>query len=161
MLARAGRTDLGELRRVDDALKWQVLAGGKIAQASVHWSGDTDDPSLANPASLGHLAGALSLMGDHIRAKQTFALAIANLDFGRHLSRAVVPRLLLTPTRDLAALIAMTAEAGEAQITADLVDRLQRPSVQRRSAQHAGEGMAAVAAHALNKDNTNAAAGLQ
>ena len=160
VLARAGRTDLGELRRVDDALKWQVLAGGKIAQASVHWSGDTDDPSLANPASLGHLAGALSLMGDHIRAKQTFALAIANLDFGRTYPERWFHVIYATPTRDLAALIAMTAEAGEAQITSSLVDRLRGLRVSGEAPNTQEKAWLLMAVHALNKDNTNATAGL-
>jgi len=127
VLARAGRADLGELRRIHDALVWQGT-GERITVASVHWSGDKHDDSIADPLSLGYLAGALALMHDHPRAMQTFALASANLD--KEAYQNIYPHwwfdiFYSTPVRDRAALAAIAAEAGEADTATALIQRLR------------------------------------
>ncbi len=51
VLARAGRADLGELRRMHDALSWGNNAGGKVVRASVHWTNNNGNDSLADPSA--------------------------------------------------------------------------------------------------------------
>jgi alpha-2-macroglobulin len=126
VLARAGRADLGELRRMHDALVWQG-SGERITVASVRWSNDKRADSIADPLSLGYLAGALALMHDHARAMQSFALASANLDKDAY--RDVYPHwwfdtFYSTPVRDRAALAAIAAEAGETDAAMALIQRL-------------------------------------
>ena len=127
VLARAGRADLGELRRMHDALVWQST-GDHITVASVHWSNGRTNDSLADPLSLGYLAGALALMHDHARAIQTFALASANLDKDAY--EHIYPHwwfdiFYSTPVRDRAALAAIAAEAGETETATALIQRLR------------------------------------
>ncbi|HWE72795.1 MAG TPA: alpha-2-macroglobulin [Stellaceae bacterium] len=127
VLARAGRADLGELRRMHDALVWQGTADD-ITAASVHWSGGRTNDTVADPMSLGYLAGALALMHDHARAMQTFALASANLDNDAY--EHLYPHwwfdiFYATPIRDRAALAAIAAEAGETDTAVALIQHLR------------------------------------
>lgn len=157
VLARAGRADIGELRRAHDAASWQVGAGKTIAPASVHWQQQrgANDDSLAEPLSLGHLAGALSLMGDRARANNAFALAIANLEVKQY-PRWWFDYAYYSTTRDLAGLIAVSAEIGDQKMTAALIDRLTASphSAERLNTQEKAWLLAA--AHALNKGGSAA-----
>ena len=148
VLARAGRAEVGELRRLHDTAQW-ATAAGKIVPASVRWSSDGD--SLAPPLSLGQLAGGLLLLGDHARARSAFALAIANLD------AATPPRwwaneYYYTPIRDLAGLIAVAAESGDAATTAALLDRFRALSPKADELNTQDKAWLLAAAHALNSE---------
>jgi alpha-2-macroglobulin len=151
VLARAGRADIGELRRMHDTAQWAVLANGAISPASVHWGQGQGDDSLAAPLSLGHLAGALSLMGDHARAHSAFALALANLELQRY-PNWWFHHLYYSETRDMAGLIAVAAESGEAQTAATLLDRFGGRSLSAESLNTQEKASLLAAAHALSTD---------
>ena len=155
VLARAGRADLGDLRRMHDALAWGSNPEGKVLPASVHWINDSGSDSLADPLSLGYLAGALSLMNDRARAIQTFALASANLDFDYYAK--LYPRwwfsvFYSTPTRDLAALAAIAAESAETQLATSLIEQLRgtHQNIEHLNTQE--KAWLLRAAHAVNKE---------
>ena len=155
LLARAGRADLGELRRMHDALSWGSDTDGKVVPASVRWINNNGNDSLADPVSLGYLAGALSLMNDRARAIQTFALASANLDFDYY--ARLYPRwwfidFYSTPTRDFAALAAIAAESGETQLAATLIERLRGTPQNIEHLNTQEKAWLLRAAHALNKE---------
>ena len=150
VLARAGRAEIGELRRLHDTAQWATVAG-QIVPASVHWRGDGADDGLALPLSLGQLAGGLLLMGDRARAHSAFAFAIANLDAASY-PRWWFDDAYYTRTRDLAGLIAIAAETGDAASAAALLDRFRAlsPSADRLNTQEKAWLLAA--AHALSTD---------
>ena len=131
VLARAGRADLGELRRLHDALIWGT-SGNQVKAATVRWTKGKDRDGYADPLSLGYLAGALALMGDHARSLQTFALASANLDVEAY--KKIYPAwwfgvFYSTPPRDRAALAAIAAESGETDTAMRLIDRFRNIDV--------------------------------
>ena len=148
VLARAGRAEIGELRRLHDGAQWSTQADA-IVPASVYWRNTGD--SLAPPLSLAQLAGGLLLMGDHARAHSAFALAIANLD-SHDYPRWWADEYYYTPTRDLAGLIAVAAESGDTATATALLDRFRalRPRAEQLNTQEKAWLLAA--AHALNAD---------
>ena len=155
VLARAGRADLGELRRMHDALVWQGN-GERITVASAHWSNDKRADDIADPLSLGYLAGALALMHDHPRAMQTFVLASANLDKDAY--RNIYPHwwfdiFYATPVRDSAALAAIAAEAGEGETASTLIQRLGTVDVSADHLNTQEKAWLLRAAFALGKDS--------
>jgi alpha-2-macroglobulin len=148
VLARGGRAEIGELRRLHDAAQWSTDAG-RVVPASVYWRNDGED--LAPPLSLGQLAGGLLLLGDRARAHSAFALALANLDAASH-PRWWSNEYYYTPVRDLAGLIAVAAESGDTPTAAALLDRFRAlsPSADQLNTQEKTWLLAA--AHALNTD---------
>ncbi|HTH97703.1 MAG TPA: alpha-2-macroglobulin [Stellaceae bacterium] len=163
VLARTGRADIGLLRRLHDAITGQettrgmvngvVLANGKTIK-SYNWGEGTGGDSageLAEPLALGHLAGALALMGDHARAGHAFAMAEANLDV------TDIPRwwfyyAYYTHRRDLAGLIAISAEAGDSAVNTALVARFKDEKWALDDLNTQDKAWLLLAAHALNKD---------
>jgi hypothetical protein len=155
VLARAGRADLGELRRMHDALVWQST-GDRVTVASVHWSNAKDSDSIADPLSLGYLAGALALMHDHARAMQTFALASANLDNDAY--QTIYPHwwfyiFYSTPMRDRAALAAIAAEAGETDTATVLIRQVGNVDAYADHVNTQEKAWLLRAAFALNKNS--------
>jgi uncharacterized protein YfaS (alpha-2-macroglobulin family) len=149
LLARGGRADIGEIRRLHDAA---AGASHIDPQASlVRWRAGGDD-QLAQPLSLGQLAGALTLMGDRARGHQSFAMAIAALDRPASYPRWWFDFSYYSKTRDLAGLIAVAAEIGDDHVATVLLDRFRALdlSVDRLNTQE--KAWLLVAAHALNKD---------
>ena len=162
VLAHAGRADLGDLRRMHDAIVWGSAADGQVARASVLWNNDRRSNDFADPLSLGYLAGALALMGDHGRAVQTFALADANatdLDLNVYYRR--YPRwwfddFYATPIRDVAGLAAIAAESGERKLATDLVAQLARMPMRIDTLNTQEKAWLLRAAHALSAAGTSA-----
>ena len=152
VLARAGRADLGELRRAHDAMSWSTGPDRQIAPASVYWSRRQNDDGLAQPLSLGQLAGALSLMGDRARARNALALAIANLEIRDRYPRWWFDYTYYSGLRDLSGLIAISAEIGDSKTAQTLIERLKAlaPSAERLNTQEKAWLLAA--AHAFNAD---------
>jgi alpha-2-macroglobulin len=152
VLARSRRADIGELRRLHDNVGLE-MSGDRIVPASVNWRQNGGRDTLASALSLGHLAGALSLMGDRARAQHAMALAIANLDIAD-------PPLwwryyaYYSGWRDLAGLIAVAAEIGDRQIAATLIERLKNlgPDPERLNTQDKAWLLAA--AHALSRNES-------
>jgi alpha-2-macroglobulin len=148
VLARAGRAEIGELRRLHDGAQWSTEAG-RIVPASVYWRNEGN--TLAPPLSLGQLAGGLLLMGDHARAHSAFALAIANLDAASY-PRWWADQYYYTPTRDLAGLIAVAAESGDTATAAALLARFRALSPRAEQLNTQEKAWLLAAAHALNTD---------
>ncbi len=144
VLARLGRADLGDLRRTHDDVAF-VSKDGFSA-----WRNGDD---TLEPLALGHLAGALSLMGDHARAADAFQKALENLG---NIDARSWPAWWFdwsysTPLRDTAGLIAIAADTGQEDVLKPLLDRLSRadPDPARLNTQEQASLLAA--AHALNK----------
>lgn len=149
VLARNGRADIGEIRRIHDAAE---QASRLEPRASlIQWHAGGDD-ALAQPLSLGHLAGALSLMGDHARSRDAFALAIAALDVPRY-PRWWFDFAYFSQARDLAGLIAVAAEIGDDRSLAALVDRFRSLQLSAGQLNTQEKAWLLAAAHAMNKDN--------
>ena len=148
VLARAGRADLGEIRRLHDA----VAEASRLSpqQTLIRWRNGGEE-ALAEPLSLGQLAGALSLMGDRARARDAFGMAVAALDMPRY------PRWWFdfdyySGARDLAGLIAVAAEIGDEQTAAALVDRFRGLSLSADRLNTQEKAWLLAAAHVLSQD---------
>jgi uncharacterized protein YfaS (alpha-2-macroglobulin family) len=140
VLARTNRVDPSRLRLLAGELAWQ---GGS---APTHVSWRNVDP--ASPLSLAQLAGAQSLMGMATASKQTFALAMANLD------DVAAPdwwynAFFWSPLRDKAGVLAVAAETGHDTVVASLLQRLgaDRPDPEAMSTQE--KAWLLMAAHEL------------
>ncbi len=118
VLTRAGRPDLGTMRREHDTLSVVEPRHGEPSFAA--WS-DTNE--VAAPLSLAHLAGALSLMQDHARAHDTFRLAVDNLGATRDGRPGWGDWGYWSYVRDLAGLVAISADSGEDAIAQSLIDQ--------------------------------------
>jgi alpha-2-macroglobulin len=120
----------------------------------VRWTKGKDRDGYADPLSLGYLAGALALMGDHARSLQTFALASANLDADAYAK--IYPAwwfgvFYSTPNRDRAALAAIAAESGETDAALRLIDRFRTIDVGADKLNTQEKAWLLRAAFALNK----------
>ncbi len=143
VLARLGRADIGDLRRLHDATLAHVLVGGNDL-----WGTGGD---VLEPLALGQMAGAFSLMGDRARADDTFRMAIVNLawndwplwwfdwSYGSHV-------------RDAAGLIAIAAETGQEAATKTLLDEFAGLSHDGRYLNTQEQAQLLSAAYALNKN---------
>ncbi|MEM9495120.1 MAG: alpha-2-macroglobulin [Pseudomonadota bacterium] len=103
VLARAGRADLSDLRYFHDAL----LA---------------DTPS---PLAKAHIGAALAMMGDRARAKSAFDQAIETLGWNN------TGDYYQSPLRDVAGVLALAAETGQAgliePLSEDLLEVMKEP----------------------------------
>jgi uncharacterized protein YfaS (alpha-2-macroglobulin family) len=143
VLARLGRADIGDLRRLHDATLSRHLVGNYDL-----WGVGND---VLEPLALGQMAGAFSLMGDRSRADDTFHMAITNLawndwplwwfdwSYGSHL-------------RDAAGLIAIAAETGQEAVTKTLLDSVAGMSHDARTLNTQEQAQLLSAAYALNKN---------
>ena len=145
VLTRAGRPDLGTMRREDDAL----ASTGSSGPTVVAWSG-SDDP--AGALSLAHLAGALSLMGEHERAHATFREAVANLGATRSGRPVWWDWTYWSYVRDLSELVAIAADSGEDALAQSLVDQFGKLDLTAPSLSTQEAASLLSAAHALNRD---------
>jgi len=142
VLARLGRADLGDLRRLHDTIQHQTaemtnlwLAGGN---------------NVIEPLALGQMAGAFSLMGDRSRAEDTFRMALDNLaardwpiwwfdwSYGSHL-------------RDVAGLLSIAAETNQPAMTKQLLDIYDQEKRDPASLNTQEQAALLSAAYALNK----------
>jgi alpha-2-macroglobulin len=144
VLARTGRADIGELRRWRDT----VLRQHMVARAGFWMSGE--DKDVFEPLSLGHIAGALALMGDRARADDTFRMAIDNLGY-REWPGWWFYYLYATPTRDIAGLLAIAADVDMPPVVQQLTGRLHSEKFDPRWLDTQSTAALLSAAHALNK----------
>ena len=142
VLARLGRADLGDLRRLHDTVKRQYDHGLDI------WLAGGND--VIEPLALGQMAGAFSLMGDHARADNAFHMAIDNLAV-RDWPLWWFDWSYGSRFRDAAGLIAVAAETGHNDAVKTLLDRFS--TITRDPTQLNTQEQASLlsAAHALNK----------
>ena len=142
VLARLGRADLGDLRRLHDTVKRRYDHGLDI------WLAGGSD--VIEPLALGQMAGAFSLMGDHARADNAFRMAIDNLEV-RDWPLWWFDWSYGSRLRDAAGLIAVAAETGRQDTVKTLLDRFS--AIPRNPGQLNTQEQAALlsAAHALNK----------
>lgn len=146
VLARAGRPDAPRLRRLHDG----IADADPEAKTVSYWdSGNNAD--LAQPLSLGHLGGALSLIGDRARSHDSFARAIANLGV-RHFPGWWWFWSYYSEVRDTAALLAVAAESGATADARTLRQHLAglHPATPDLNSQE--KAWILLAAHALNAD---------
>ncbi len=142
VLARLGRADLGDLRRLHDTLQRRAGGSDRI------WLTGGDD--AIEPLALGQMAGAFSLMGDHPRASDTFRMAIDNLAL-REWPNWWFDWSYASPLRDTAGLIAVAAETGQQDVLAPLLDHFTRQGRDPASFNTQEQAALLSAAHALNK----------
>jgi alpha-2-macroglobulin len=142
VLARLGRADLGDLRRLHDTVQLRVGGNGRIWLAS----GNEE----LEPLALGQMAGAFSLMGDHPRAHDAFHMAIDNLTL-HDWPRWWFDWSYASPLRDVAGLIAVAAETGQDDALAPLLNRFGQVRRDPASLNTQEQAALLAAAHALNK----------
>ena len=150
VLARAGRADIGTIRRIHDTAR--TASRLEPQRTLIRWR-DKGDNVLAQPLSLGQLAGALSLMGDRARGKEAFTMAIAALDVVRY-PRWWFDLAYYSKARDIAGLIAVAAEIGDDQTAATLTQRLSDMKLSADKLNTQDKAWLLAAAHALNTDNS-------
>ncbi len=151
VLAREGRADIGELRRLADQIGHRHLAAARRNVAPVYWRpDDKGEDSLAEPLSLGHLAAALALMGDRPRANDALAAAVGNIGL-KTFPLWWFYAAYYSEVRDLAGLIAIAAEMGDDKVTADLIGRLHDLSVPNDDLNTQDKAALLGAVHALNR----------
>lgn len=148
VLARSGRADIGELRRLHDTAK---LA----SRVAVRWRAGGDE-TLAEPLSLGHLAGALSLMGDRARGHDAMAMAILALDTV-HYPAWWLDFGYYSKARDLSGLIAVAAALGDDRTASLLADRLRALPLSAADLNTQDKAWLLAAAHALGQDSAGRA----
>jgi uncharacterized protein YfaS (alpha-2-macroglobulin family) len=149
LLAKAGRIEIGDVRYLHDTLVSTAPAGTAAKTFAVSWGG-SDQKEAATPLALGHLAGALAILGDKARAEDTFRLAIEQINVHRW-SNWWGWWSYWTELRDIAGLISIAAEINDLPKAAALVDRLKslRLDSDHLSTQEKAQLLAA--AHALSK----------
>jgi uncharacterized protein YfaS (alpha-2-macroglobulin family) len=141
VLARLGRADLGDLRRLQDTLTHRVAGDTHV------WFAGLD--TALEPLALGQMAGAFALMGDHARAKTAFQMAIDNLALsdwpGWWFDWSYGTRL-----RDEAGLLSVAAETGQEEFVKPLLDRFGSLSYDRGALNTQEQASLLSAAHALS-----------
>ncbi|HLJ62581.1 MAG TPA: alpha-2-macroglobulin family protein, partial [Stellaceae bacterium] len=147
VLARAGQVDPAKLRYAHDTIDLAPRTGSTIPVS--YWHGKIDEPRLAEPLSLGQLAGALSLIGDKARARASFDRAVGNLALTK-LPYWWYYNTYYSEIRDLAGLIAISAEIGDQARTASLIQRLKDQSLTANQLTTQEKAWLLAAAHALN-----------
>jgi uncharacterized protein YfaS (alpha-2-macroglobulin family) len=154
VLARTGRADIGELRRWHDTMVHVNDDGVRYWNSTPvnfrrHRRGE-DGEAIFEPLGLGHLAGALALMGDRPRAEDTFRMAIQNLGY-RDFPVWWFDYLYASPTRDIAGLLAIAADVDVQPVTEQLLARLHSTQFDARALDTQATASLLSAAHALNK----------
>ncbi len=97
-----------------------VLAkGGRGDLARLRWWHDIQLKSEPSPLAKAQIGAGLSIMGDHARGRSGFRQAIAALGYRQD------DDWYQSPLRDLAAIIALAYESGEADIARGLQSRLE------------------------------------
>ena len=141
VLARLGRADMGDMRRLQDTVKQRVSYGANL------WLTDED---VLEPLALGQIGGAFSLMSDRSRADDAFRMAVDNLDVH------VWPHWWFdwsysSRLRDIAGLIGVAAESGQERVLHALLDRFALERRDPASLNTQEQAALLSAAHALNK----------
>jgi uncharacterized protein YfaS (alpha-2-macroglobulin family) len=143
ILARTGRADIGELRRLNDTLASRQVAG------NTYWLAGNE--GIIEPLALGHLAGALSLMGDRPRATDAMQKAIANLD-NHDWPVWWFDWLYASPARDEAGLIAVATDIGNDDAAGKLMHILEDLKFSQEYLNTMDKASLLQAAHRLSKE---------
>lgn len=162
VLARAGHADIGLLRRLHDTMIWKNARGEQATAMTpdhkglIVWSAYRGgDENVVEPIALAHLAGAFALLGDHARANDSLQLAIANIGIDDY-PNWWFDSAFYSENRDIAALIAIEAEIGDADLAAALVTRLNAKHVPVDLLSTQDKAWLLMAAHALNQTGLTA-----
>ena len=116
----SGELMTSHLRSRASAYALYVLAKAKSGDlARLRWYHDVQFRSEDSPLSRAQIAAALDMMGDKARARLAFQEAIQKLGYSDPWD------WYQTPLRDLAGVIALAYEAGEADIARSLIPRLE------------------------------------
>ena len=121
VLAKAGQADIAALRYMHDARL-------------------RNEPS---PLARAHIAAALQRMGDTARARSAFRMAEEALGYRNP------GDWYQTPVRDVAAVLALAAEAGQTELVDRLAQRLERDAPDPISMSTQEQAQVLLAAHAL------------
>ncbi len=143
LLARTGRADIGDLRRMNDTLLPRRVA------KNTYWS--VGNEFVVEPLALGHLSGALSFMGDRPRATDAMRRAITNLRY-EDWPAWWFDWLYASPTRDEAALLAVASDAGDDAATGLLMHRLEDMKFSQEYLDTIDKASLLQAAHRLGKE---------
>ena len=108
------------MRRRASAYALYVLAkGGKGDLARLRWWHDVQMKSETAPLPKAQVAAGLALMGDHARARSAFRQAIKSLGYRDDTD------WYQSPLRDIAAVVALAYESGDADLARGLQGRLE------------------------------------
>jgi uncharacterized protein YfaS (alpha-2-macroglobulin family) len=156
ILAQNGQADIGLLRRLHDAAvtandddgannttnRWYWLAAANNAAP--------DANTLAEPLALAQISGALALMGDRGRAESAMQMAVANLGVS-DTPDWWFDNAYYTPQRDIAGLVRIAADEGNAALVGSLMDRLNALHVSADDFSTQDKAWLLAASYELNK----------
>ncbi len=129
------------------AYAFYVLAKMNLSNlGDLRYFHDNELAAIDSPLGYGQLGAALAMAGDRTRAANAFRLARQTLE------RGVVRDYYGSRLRDLAALTAASAEAGEGGLLRTLLDELPRLQYRRGSTTTQENAWMLIAAHDLIKD---------
>ncbi|WP_304186338.1 alpha-2-macroglobulin [Phenylobacterium aquaticum] len=116
----ASKKATATMRSRASAYALYVLAkGGRGDLARLRWWHDVQMKSEASPLAKAQVGAGLALMGDHARARSALRQAISSLGYREESD------WYQSPLRDLAAVVALAYEAGEADLARGLQNRLE------------------------------------
>jgi uncharacterized protein YfaS (alpha-2-macroglobulin family) len=145
VLARLGRADLGDLRRLHDSFH------PKLVDAALLWLGGEN--TIVQPLALGQMAGTFALMGDRSRADDAFRMARENIGV------RVWPAWWFdwsysSRLSDTAGLLSIAAETGSTELTRQLLQDFSTIKTDPTLLDTREQAALLSAAHALNKNAT-------
>jgi uncharacterized protein YfaS (alpha-2-macroglobulin family) len=122
-----------------------MAKGGRGDLARLRWWHDVQMKSEPSPLAKAQIGAGLALMGDHARARSALRQAIAALGYREEHD------WYQSPLRDLAAIVALAYEAGEADIARGLQGRLENAVKDPDALNTQEEARLLQAAHAMLK----------
>jgi uncharacterized protein YfaS (alpha-2-macroglobulin family) len=157
ILARAGQADIGLLRRMHDTATFVNDTDGATQYA--YWipaaSGAAPDGNtLAQPMALAQLGGALALMGDKGRSGSALQMAVANIGVSTY-PVWWFDEAYYTEQRDLAGMISIAADIGNADLANTLLAKLSALKLNTDDLNTQDKAWLLAAAYALNKNAQN------
>ncbi|HEX5377249.1 MAG TPA: alpha-2-macroglobulin family protein, partial [Phenylobacterium sp.] len=118
--AEATKKATATMRSRASAYALYVLAkGGRGDLARLRWWHDVQMKTEASPLAKAQVGAGLAMMGDHARARSALRQAIGSLGYREDHD------WYQSPLRDLAAIVALAYEAGEADLARGLQGRLE------------------------------------
>ena len=155
LLIQAGQGDIAVLRRLHDAAVLTEDADGAKLQY-VYWAAKPKgEATLAQPLALAQLSAALALLGDKARASDAMQLALANIGV-THYPNWWFERAFYSTARDLAGMIAIAAQQGDASLAGMLLQKLDDLHLRPEMLNTQDKAWLLAAAAALNHQNATA-----
>ena len=155
LLTQAAQGDIAILRRLHDAAVLTADADGAKIQY-VYWAAAPIGKStLAQPLALAQLSAALALLGDKARATDAMQLALANIGVTDY-PDWWFERAYYSTARDLAGMIAIAAQQGDASLAEMLLQKLDDLHLRPEILNTQDKAWLLAAAAALNNQNATA-----